>query len=168
MPTYTPPMDDMRFVMHELLEAEQLSDLPGYEDFSLDLADQILEEGGKICVEVLFPLNQTGDRQGCTFKDGEVTVPEGFKEAYDMFSEGGWCGLACDPEHGGMGMPMLVNTAMKEMICSANMSFGMYPGLSYGAYEALHKFGTDEQKETYLPKLVEGVWSGTMCLTEQH
>lgn len=168
MPTYRPPIENIKFVLHDVLNAEKISELPGYEDATPDIIDQILEEGGKICEEVLFPLNQSGDQEGCTFKDGEVTTPKGFKEAYDTFTEGGWCGLAADPEYGGMGMPMLVNTAMKEMICSSNMSLGMYPGLSFGAYEAIHKFGTDEQKETYLPKLVEGTWSGTMCLTEPH
>jgi len=168
MPVFNARMDDIRFVMHELLNAEQLSELPGYEDFSADLGDQILEEGAKICEEVLFPINQTGDQEGCTFNDGEVTTPKGFKEAYQLFSEGGWCGLSGDPEYGGMGMPALMNTVMQELICSANMSFGMYPGLSQGAYEALHHFGTDAQKVIYLPKLIEGTWSGTMNLTEPH
>lgn len=168
MPVYTPPLDDIRFVLHDVLNAESLSDLQGYEDFSAELADQILEEGGKICEEVFFPINQSGDDEGCVLENGVVRTPKGFKEAYDMFAENGWCGLASDPEYGGMGMPMLVNTAMKEMICSSNMSLGMYPGLSYGAYEALHKFGTDELKDLYLPKLVDGTWSGTMCLTEPH
>ena len=168
MPSYTAPLDDIRFVLHDVLNASQLSELPGYEDASRDLVDQIIEEGAKLCEEVLFPLNQSGDQEGCTFKDGEVTTPSGFKDAYKQFSEGGWCGVSSDPDYGGMGLPMLVNTVMQEMICSANMSFGMYPGLSQGAYEALHIFGTDEQKQTYLPKLVEGIWSGTMCLTEPH
>ncbi len=168
MPIYNPPLDDIKFVMHDVLGAEQLSELNSYEDFSLELGDQILEEGAKLCAEVLFPLNQSGDSEGCELKDGTVTTPKGFKAAYDTFAENGWCGLACDPDHGGMGMPMLINTAMKEMICSANMSLGMYPGLSFGAYEAIHKFGSDALKDLYLPKLVEGVWSGTMCLTEAH
>lgn len=166
MPVYTPPLNDIRFILHDVLKAESLSEL--YEDFSMELADQILEEGGKLCEEVFFPLNQSGDGEGCIFNDGDVTTPKGFKEAYDTFAENGWCGLASDPDYGGMGMPMLINTAMKEMLCSSNMSLSMYPGLSYGAYEALHKFGTDELKDLYLPKLVEGVWSGTMCLTEPH
>ncbi|PCJ99477.1 MAG: acyl-CoA dehydrogenase [Zetaproteobacteria bacterium] len=166
MPVYTPPLNDIRFIFHDLLKAEVLSEL--YEDFSMELADQILEEGAKLCEEVFFPLNQSGDGDGCVLENDEVTTPKGFKEAYDTFAENGWCGLASDPEYGGMGMPMLVNTAMKEMLCSSNMSLSMYPGLSYGAYEALHKFGTDELKDLYLPKLVEGVWSGTMCLTEPH
>ena len=168
MPAYTPPLKNIRFILHDVLKAESLSSLPGYEDISIDLMDQILEEGAKICEGVLFPLNQSGDEEGCHFNNGKVTTPKGFKEAYDIFAQGGWCGLSSDPEYGGMGMPVLINTAMQEMICSANMSLGMYPGLSQGAYEALHQFGTDAQKQTYLPKLITGEWSGTMCLTEAH
>ncbi|GJL85782.1 MAG: acyl-CoA dehydrogenase [Micavibrio sp.] len=168
MPVYSPPLENIRFILHDVLGAESLTALPGYEEVSVDLIDQILEEGGKICEEVLFPLNQSGDQEGCHFDDGNVKTPKGFKEAYDTFVEGGWTGLACHPEYGGMGMPTLIGTAMKEMICSANMSLGMYPGLSYGAYEAIHKFGSEELKNLYLPKLVDGSWSGTMCLTEAH
>jgi alkylation response protein AidB-like acyl-CoA dehydrogenase len=168
MPVYKAPIENIQFVLHDVLNAEQLADLPGYEDFSRDLADQIITEGAKICEEELFPLNLSGDQEGCTFDNGTVTTPKGFKEAYDTFAQGGWCGLSSDPEYGGMGMPMLLNTVMQEIICAANMSFGMYPGLSQGAYEALHAFGTDEQKSVYLPKLIEGVWSGTMNLTEPH
>jgi alkylation response protein AidB-like acyl-CoA dehydrogenase len=168
MPVYSPPIEDIRFILNELLDAGQLSELPYYEEASSDLIDQIIEEGGKICEEVLFPLNQSGDVEGCIFENGVVRTPKGFKEAYDTFAEGGWCGLSCDPEYGGMGMPQLVNTVMMEMICSANMSLGTYPGLSQGAYDAIHHHGTDEQKEIYLPKFIDGTWSGTMCLTEAH
>ena len=168
MPVYSPPLDDIRFVLHDVLNADQLSSLAGYEDYSGDLGDQILEEGGKICEQVLFPINLSGDQEGCRFENGVVYTPKGFKEAYDTFAEGGWCGLSADPEYGGMGMPVTISTAMQEMICSANFSFGMYPGLSQGCYEAIHAFGTDEQKELYLPKLIDGSWSGTMCLTEPH
>ncbi len=168
MPAYNAPLDDIRFVLNELLHAESLAELPGYEDATPDLVDQIIEEGAKLCRDVLFPLNQSGDEEGCHFDSGAVTTPKGFKEAYDTFAQGGWCGVSSDPDFGGMGLPVLVNTVMQEMICSSNFSFGMYPGLSQGCYEALHQFGTDEQKETYLPKLVTGEWSGTMCLTEPH
>ncbi len=168
MPIYNAPMEDIKFVLHDVLGAEKLTEIPDFADASADLIDQILEEGAKICEEVLFPLNQSGDEEGCTWKDGDVTTPKGFKEAYDAFTQAGWCGVSADPEFGGMGLPALVNTVMQEMICSANFSFGMYPGLSQGAYEALHHFGTQEQKDTYLPKLVTGEWSGTMCLTEPH
>lgn len=168
MPVYRAPLDNIRFVLHDVLGAEKLNALPGYEEISRELMDQILEEGAKICEDVLFPLNQSGDKEGCTFENGVVRTPDGFKEAYKLFSEGGWCGLSGDPAYGGMGMPLTLNFALQEMICSANMSFGMYPGLSEGAYNALHLHGTDEQKQTYLPKLVTGEWSGTMCLTEPH
>jgi len=168
MPVYSPPSENIKFILHDVLNASSLSELPGYEDVSQELIDQIIEEGGKICENVLFPINQSGDQEGCTYENGVVRTPKGFKEAYQTFSEGGWCGLSSDPEYGGMGMPVLLNTVMQEMICSANMSFGMYPGLSQGCYEALHHFGTDEQKALYLPKLIEGTWSGTMCLTEPH
>ena len=169
MPVYTAPLDHIRFVLHDVLDVQQLSALEGYEEATPDMIDSILEEGAKICEEVFFPLNQSGDEEGCTrHEDGSVTTPEGFKDAYQTFAEGGWTALACDPAYGGMGMPAVVNTVMKEMICSANMSLGMYPGLSGGAYEALHSFGTQAQKETYLPKLIDGTWAGTMCLTEAH
>lgn len=168
MPVYKAPLDNIRFVLNDVLGAESVSKLPGYQDATPDLVDSILEEGAKICEQVLFPINQSGDKEGCFYENGVVRTPKGFKEAYDTFAEGGWCGLSAEPDYGGMGMPMLVNTVMQEMICSSNFSFGMYPGLSQGAYEALHVFGTDEQKKTYLPKLTSGEWSGTMCLTEPH
>jgi alkylation response protein AidB-like acyl-CoA dehydrogenase len=168
MPIYKSPMDDIKFILHDILGAETLTRIPAYEDASTELVNQVLEEGGRLCEEVLFPINQSGDEEGCTLKNGIVTTPKGFKEAYEQFIAGGWCGVSADPEYGGMGLPQLVNTVMQEMICSANFSFGMYPGLSQGAYEALHHYGTDEQKQTYLPKLIDGTWSGTMCLTEPH
>lgn len=168
MPIYNPPLENIRFVLNDVLDVTQLSSLPGYEEATPDLIDSVLEEGAKICAEQLFPLNQSGDKEGCVLENGVVRTPKGFKEAYDVFAAGGWCGLSADPAYGGMGMPVAVNTVMQEMICSANMSFGMYPGLSQGAYEALHHYGTDEQKQTYLPKLTSGEWSGTMCLTEPH
>ena len=168
MPIYNAPLDDIRFVLFDVLKAESLAKLPGFEESTRDLIDPVLEEGAKICQDVLFPLNQSGDQEGCTFKDGDVTTPKGFIEAYKTFCEGGWCGLSADPDFGGMGLPTTINTVMQEMICASNFSFGMYPGLSQGAYEAIHHFGTDEQKQTYLPKLVTGEWSGTMNLTEPH
>ena len=168
MPVYSAPIENIKFILHDVLKADQLTEIPGYEEASSDLVDQILEEGAKLCEEVLFPINQSGDEEGCLWDNGAVRTPKGFKEAYDAFTGGGWCGVSADPEYGGMGLPMLVNTVMQEMICSANFSFGMYPGLSQGAYEALHHYGTEDQKNTYLPKLIEGTWSGTMCLTESH
>lgn len=170
MPTYTAPIENIKFVLHDVLQAEaQLGAIPAYaETGSADLIDQIIEEGAKLCEDVLFPLNMSGDQEGCRFDNGVVRTPKGFKEAYAMFAGGGWCGVSADPAYGGMGLPAVVNTVMQELICSANMSFGMYPGLSQGAYEALHIFGTDAQKQVYLPKLASGSWSGTMNLTEPH
>ncbi|MBL8637840.1 MAG: acyl-CoA dehydrogenase C-terminal domain-containing protein [Alphaproteobacteria bacterium] len=168
MPSYKAPLENMKFVLHEVLNAEQLAGLPGYDSATSDLMNQILEEGAKVCEEVLFPLNQSGDQEGCLYDSGLVKTPSGFKNAYQLFREGGWTALAADPNYGGMGMPHLLNFALMEMICSANMSFGMYPGLSEGAYRAIHLHGSDEIKNIYLPKLVSGEWSGTMCLTESH
>lgn len=168
MPVYKAPLENMRFVLHEVLGAGNLTSLPGYEQATPDLFDQILEEGGKVCEEVFFPLNQSGDKEGCILENGVVRTPQGFKDAYKTYTEGGWTALSADPEYGGMGMPHLFNFAFMEMVCSSNMAFGMYPGLSEGAYRALHLHGSDELKQRYLPKLVTGEWSGTMCLTEPH
>ena len=166
MAMYKAPIRDMQFVLYELLNAEQLPTLPGFEEATRDLVEPVLEEAAKITEEVLFPLNRSGDEEGCHFDNGTVTTPKGFKEAYDLFCQGGWTTVSCDPEYGGMGMPKTINTMIEEMICSSNLSFGMFPGLSYGAYSALHAFATDDLKETYLPKLIDGSWSGSMCLTE--
>ncbi|WP_431858393.1 acyl-CoA dehydrogenase C-terminal domain-containing protein [Azospirillum sp.] len=168
MPIYKAPLEDVRFVLDEIVGVGQLSQLPGYEDATPDLIAQVLDEGAKLCEEVLFPLNQSGDKEGCTFENGVVRTPKGFKEAYDTYIAAGWQGLSCDPAYGGQGLPKLVNAMLEEFICSANLSFGMYPGLSLGAYNALHKYGTEDLKARYLPKLVDGTWSGTMCLTEPH
>jgi len=166
MTTYTAPQRDMQFVLHELLNVEQLTELPGYEEATTDVIDAIIEESAKVAEEVLFPLNQTGDQEGCVFENGVVRTPEGFKDAYSQFVEAGWSALSADPAYGGQGLPKAIRLLVDEMVCSANLSFGMYPGLTMGAYNAIIKHGTDEQKETYLPKMAEGRWSGTMCLTE--
>ncbi|HEX9448945.1 MAG TPA: acyl-CoA dehydrogenase C-terminal domain-containing protein [Dongiaceae bacterium] len=166
MPAYTAPLRDIRFVLNEVLNVEQLSTLPGFADATPDVIDAILDEAGKFCSQELQPLNHSGDEEGCHFDNGTVTTPKGFKEAYDKFVEGGWPGLPCDSDYGGQGLPKVINFAVEEMICSANLSFGMYPGLSNGAYNALHLHATPELKQLYLPKLVSGIWAGTMCLTE--
>lgn len=166
MATYKAPLRDMRFVLYELHDGAALPNLPGFEDMTPELIDPVLEEAAKICEEVLFPLNRSGDEEGCRLENGVVRTPKGFPEAYQTFREGGWTSMTCDPAYGGQGVPNLVNVLVTEMICSANLSFGLYPGLSHGAYTALSTYGTDEQKETYLHKLVDGSWSGTMCLTE--
>jgi alkylation response protein AidB-like acyl-CoA dehydrogenase len=166
MPTFTPPLDDIRFVLFDLLGTETLAELPGFADATPDVVEAVLQEAGKLAANELQPINHSGDEEGCRYENGTVTTPKGFKEAYTKFIEGGWTGLPCDPEFGGQGLPKVVNFAVEEMICSANLSFGMYPGLSNGAYNALALHGTPDQKATYLPKLVAGTWSGTMCLTE--
>lgn len=168
MPQYNAPLNEIRFILHDVIGVEKLSKLKGYEEASKDLIDAVLEEGAKLCNEVLFPLNQSGDIEGCKFDKGVVTTPKGFKEAYKTYIANGWTGMASDPKYGGQGLPKTLMTVMEEMISSANFSFGMYPGLSNGAYEALHHFATDEIKDLYLPKMVSGVWSGTMNLTEPH
>jgi alkylation response protein AidB-like acyl-CoA dehydrogenase len=168
MPVYKAPLENMKFVLHDVLGAESLTQFDGYGDATADMMNQILEGGAQICEDVLFPLNQSGDKEGCHFDNSNVTTPAGFKDAYKTYIEGGWTALSSDPTYGGMGMPHLLNFVFMEMICSANMSFGMYPGLSEGAYRALHQHGSDELKQKYLPKIVTGEWSGTMCLTEPH
>ena len=171
MPQYNPPLRDMQFVMHEVLKVtDELKVLPPHADIDADTINAVLEEGGKFAVEVTFPLNISGDEEGCTLDKTthEVTAPKGFKEAYAKYVEGGWAALSCDPEYGGQGLPFVVNQCFYEMMNSANQAWTMYPGLSHGAYEALHAHGTDAQKKLYLPKLVSGEWTGTMCLTEPH
>jgi butyryl-CoA dehydrogenase len=166
MPAYAAPLRDMRFVLNEFVDPERLRQLPGCAEMTPDLVDPILEEAAKFSSEVLFPLNRPGDEEGCTIENGVVRTPKGFAEAYAMFQEGGWASLACDPEYGGQGLPKSIALLFEEMMCSANLSFGMYPGLSHGAYSALMKHGSRELKDRYLPKLVSGEWTGTMCLTE--
>ena len=171
MPHYTPPLRDMQFVMHEVLNVvDELKALPPYADIDADTINAILEEGGKFASTVVAPLNQSGDIEGCTLDKTthEVKAPKGFKEAYAQYVEGGWAALSCDPAYGGQGLPHLVNQCMYEMLNSSNQAWTMYPGLSHGAYEALVAHGSDEQKKTYLPKLTSGHWTGTMCLTESH
>jgi alkylation response protein AidB-like acyl-CoA dehydrogenase len=168
MTTYKAPLRDFRFVLDELLDSSELAKLPGYEEATPDTIAAVLEEGARICEEVLFPLNRSGDEEGCTYENGVVRTPKGFREAYETFRAGGWTSLACDPEWGGQGLPHTLAFLFEEMVCSTNMSFGMYPGLSHGAYRALALHGSDAQKKIYLPKLTDGTWSGTMCLTEPH
>jgi butyryl-CoA dehydrogenase len=168
MPTYKAPLRDMRFVIHELLTAENGFERCGFEDLDTDVIDAVLDEAAKLCEQVLQPLNRTGDEAGCSYENGVVRTPEGFREAYTAFAEGGWTGLAAMVEHGGQGLPHLVGQQVSEMLCSANLSFSMYPSLSHGAYLAIARHGDDALKQAYLPALVDGRWSGTMCLTEPH
>jgi len=171
MPTYNPPLRDMQFVLHEVLQAtEALKACPPHADIDADTINAVLEEGGKFAAEVVFPLNISGDTEGCSLDTAThaVTTPKGFREAYQQYVEGGWASLSCDPEFGGQGLPFAVNSGLYEMLNSANQAWTMYPGLSHGAYEALHAHGSEEQKRLYLPRLTSGEWTGTMCLTEPH
>lgn len=168
MPAYRAPLDDIRFILHDVHGVARLAELPGCEEATPDLIDAVLTEGAKVCEEVLFPINQSGDAEGCTYDDGTVRTPSGFSDAYRKYTEGGWTGIAADPAYGGQGLPEAVRFVFEEMLCSANLSFSMYPGLSHGAYSALISHGDEELKAQYLPKLVDGTWAGTMCLTEAH
>ncbi len=171
MPTYTPPLRDMQFVLHELLDAvPTLKTIPAYADLDVETVNAVLEEAGKFAAEVLQPLNLPGDREGCALDKAThaVTTPKGFKAAYEQYVAGGWPALSTDPAYGGQGLPHLVNQCLYEMMNSANQAWTMYPGLSHGAYECLHTHGTDAQKQLYLPRLSSGQWTGTMCLTEPH
>ncbi len=169
MPAYRAPLRDMRFVFDEVLDAyATLQTLPSQREFGDDLGGAILEEAAKLAENVLAPLNASGDQQGCQYDPQTKTVkaPDGFRSAYQQFSQGGWTALACEPEFGGQGLPHVLNMMVEEMVCSANLSLGMYPGLTHGAINALTAHGTREQQEQYLPKLISGEWTGTMCLTE--
>ncbi|CUH63974.1 Acyl-CoA dehydrogenase [Thalassovita gelatinovora] len=165
MPSYTAPTKDMQFVLHDLLKISQ-SDIPGYSDLDADFTSAVLEEAGKITSEVLAPLNMVGDTEGCALENGVVRVPTGFQEAFDQVREGGWTGLDMPEEFGGQGLPYVMGTAMGEMFSSANQAFTMYQGLTHGAASAILAHGSDDQKTTYLPKMVSCEWTGTMNLTE--
>jgi len=167
MPTYTAPVRDMEFVLNDVLKV-QSAGIQGYEELEAEFISAILNEAGKITSEVLAPLNAVGDKEGCHFENGIVRTPKGFKDAFDQVRDGGWTGIDCDPEYGGQGMPYIIGTAVGEMFASSNMAFGMYQGLTHGAYSAIHAHGTDSQKQRYLPKMVSCEWTGTMNLTEPH
>ncbi|MFT4189961.1 MAG: acyl-CoA dehydrogenase C-terminal domain-containing protein [Comamonas sp.] len=171
MPQYTPPLRDMQFLLHEVLRvSDSYRAMPAHAEVDADTLNAVLEEGGCFAAEVVFPLNQTGDAQGCTLDAAThaVRTPDGFKQAYAQYVEGGWPALSCDPAYGGQGLPFVLNQCFYEMLNSANQAWTMYPGLSHGAYEALHAHGTDAQKKLYLPRLTRGEWVATMCLTEPH
>jgi len=166
MPAYAPPLHDYRFILHEVLKVHEESAIEGYDELTEDMTGQILEEAGKIARDVLAPLNAVGDKQGCRLENGAVRTPEGFRQAWDLLVDGGWPSMECDPEYGGQGVPSVLNMAVGMMQSAANMAFMMYSGLTHGAYSAIHTHGSEEQKRTYLPKLVSGEWTGTMNLTE--
>jgi alkylation response protein AidB-like acyl-CoA dehydrogenase len=167
MPHYIAPTKDMQYVLNDVLDVKN-SSIPGYADLDADFLSAIFEEAGKITSQVLAPLNAVGDQEGCHFENGLIRTPAGFKDAFEQVKEGGWTGIDCDPEFGGQGLPYLVGTAVGEMFASSNMAFGMYQGLTHGAYSAIHAHGSEAQKQTYLPNMVSCDWTGTMNLTEPH
>jgi alkylation response protein AidB-like acyl-CoA dehydrogenase len=165
--SYQPPVREQLFLLRDVLQIEKYANLPGFADAPLDVVEQILAESAKFAAEVLAPLNSVGDKIGCKWNaDGSVTTAPGFKEAYQQFVAGGWPALGADPAFGGQGLPAVIAMAASEMSSSANMAFSMYPGLTHGAYTAIHHGGSDAQKQLYLPKLASGQWGGTMNLTE--
>ncbi|MEQ5834596.1 acyl-CoA dehydrogenase C-terminal domain-containing protein [Marinobacter sp. NFXS9] len=169
MPEYKAPLRDIKFVMSELLDSEQhYANLEGAEDATPDMVDAIIQEGGKFCEQVLSPLNQVGDQEGCTWSEDGVKTPTGFKEAYQQYVEGGWPSMTADPNYGGQGLPSSIGIVISEMVGTSNWSWGMYPGLSHGATNTIEQHGSEEQKQVYLTKLISGEWTGTMCLTEPH
>ena len=168
MPTYRAPLTDIRFVLEDLLDVGQLAALPGYADATPELLAAVIEEAAKLCQQVLAPLNQSGDAEGCHYEKGAVRTPSGYREAYAAYMQGGWPAMVASPEFGGQGLPNIAHVVLDELLCSSNLSFSMYPLLAHGTVGALERWGDDELKRRFLPKLVDGSWTGTMCLTEPH
>ena len=168
MPSFAAPLRDHRFCLYELFDFETHRALPGFEELSRDVVDQVLEQAAKFTEHVVFPLNRNADEQGCTLKDGVVTTPKGFRQAYRDLCDGGWTALTCEPQDGGQGLPHMINVLFEEMLGGACLSFGLFPGLTRGAYVAIAQHGSAEQRATYAPKLASGEWTGAMCLTEAH
>lgn len=167
MPAYDAPIREIRFLLEDVFGYERNTPLlPGFEEATLDTAMAVLDGAASFVQDVLVPINLPGDNEGCHFSNGTVTTPKGYKEAYDFYCRSGWPALGAAPEWGGQGLPPSIALMVREFVASGSMSFGMYPGLSQGAYRAILAHGTDELKRTYLPKLVDGSWAGTMCLTE--
>jgi alkylation response protein AidB-like acyl-CoA dehydrogenase len=169
MTSYKAPVEDAQFLLNDVFHIERHANLPGYSDATPDLVEAILNEAGKFCRDVLAPLNRVGDKEGCRrAADGSVATPAGFKDAFKQLRDGGWIGISAPPEFGGQGLPMIMTQLVNEFLCSANMAFAMYSGLTQGAIAAIIAHGSPEQKQVYLPKLIDGGWTGTMNLTEPH
>ncbi|WP_144213823.1 acyl-CoA dehydrogenase C-terminal domain-containing protein [Shewanella donghaensis] len=168
MPIYQAPLRDYQFILSELLNIYQQTDLQGFDEIDPELTDAILQGVADFTTDIMLPLNATGDLEGCKLVDGNVITPKGFKEAYQKYVDDGWATLTCDPEYGGQGLPEVIGTFATEMKTATNMAFAMYPGLTHGAYSAIHVHGSDALKQKYLEKLVSGEWTGTMNLTESH
>jgi alkylation response protein AidB-like acyl-CoA dehydrogenase len=168
MQVYEAPLRDMQFVLHELHQDDGFGSQQMLAEFPPDVVDAVLGEAARLARDILLPLNRLGDEQGCVLENGRVRTPAGFKAAYDQYRDGGWCALTSDPKWGGQGLPETVNKMVEEMTCAANVSFSLYPGLTHGATTAIEGHAAEDLKNLYLPKLVAGTWSGTMCLTEAH
>ncbi|MCP5381434.1 MAG: acyl-CoA dehydrogenase C-terminal domain-containing protein [Kordiimonadaceae bacterium] len=168
MPTYKAPITDYKFLMHEVFDLQQYNSLEAFKEATPDVIDAILEEAAKLTENIFQPINQSGGKEGCILQNGEVKTPKGFIEAYRQFTDGGWQSLTGDPEYGGQGLPMTLGIALNEMMVSSNWGLAMYPGLTKGASETIHTWGSDEQKQIFLPNMISGKWSGTMNLTEPH
>ncbi len=168
MPTYKAPVRDMMFVLDEVIGTDRVLSMPKFSEINKDLVEAVFTEAARFTETVLQPLNQSGDKEGCTWKDQTVTTPKGFKEAYNAFVEGGWPTLTGNPEYGGQGLPNIISMTTEEMICSSNLAFSLYPGLTRGASIMLERHGSKELKDKYLPKMIQGTWAGSMCLTEPH
>ncbi len=168
MPTYNAPIKDYQFLMHSVFNLQQYNHMEAYKEATPDLVDAVLEEAAKLTENIFQPINQSGGEEGCHLENGEVKTPKGFKQAYDQFVEGGWQSLTGDPQYGGQGLPMSLGIALNEMMVSSNWGLAMYPGLTKGASETVRTWGSDEQKDQYLPKMISGEWPGTMNLTEPH
>ena len=166
MPVYKAPLDEIRFLLNDVHDIGRLSSLPGFEDATPEMIDEVLQGAATFCEDVLFPINQSGDAEGVRLEDGKVHTPAGFREAYERYAADGWTAVAADPKYGGQGLPEMVRFVMDELLCSSNLSFSMYPELSHGAYSALMSHGSEELRERVLPRLIDGSWGGTMCLTE--
>ena len=167
MPIYNPPTKDTQFILHDVLKVST-SDIPGYDELEAEFTGAVLDEAGKISRDVLHPLNVVGDTEGCTFENGVVRTPTGFKDAFEQVKEGGWTGLDMPEEYGGQNMPQVMGSAVAEMFSASNQAFTMYQGLTHGAASAILAHGSEEQKNTYLPNMVSCEWTGTMNLTEPH